>query len=621
MPNIIPALSTYNLPSRDRWVPKVRAGQFFIGDRRYHLFANKQCLRLEQCRRMRFGLIGDPFGDVTIELDGVPYTNFEIQGTDAVLDLQDIETHIAYWAQFVWDDDRWGYFDAGFVLTDDTQVKFTYNTLVWNTSTHSFDTVPVVQYQRFADAQEEYWLPNPPVPGTPVVITDDSKIATDQRDYAIEYDVAPDGHITFNAPKNYAPNPNFQAAPTGSPTIPVDWLRSDPVGIERHEGTGYVGQWCLRFTGTTGKARAMIDMDADTPLALSVYARMNGTGSLGTAYLEAVYKAANGDILDTAGAVIGADPDPGPYSIRNAAELSGRDWQRVSIIMGPDDDLEPTTGVIPTGVVEVEVRLWGQGTGSLDFDAVQLERNKYVNQYGWIGPDSTVEVETDPTGIYEPNPVGDSWPFPEYNHVDLNAASEDAHGGFLFMEEFSDFHDEDFDGGGVDDTDPTGVPRGIVPRTGVFWRFGRRNTPYARMCGRTKLRNRFPLRLENQPYVDPVNQYQTPREPVSMLVVPPDNTRRDVNGVLHASIADGEAVVASAIFRDSMGNPVMHERVQVTVSGTGSVSPSEVFTNDGGRVLATYTRPTGSATGESRGQVVFTHEYSGITDRLHMDYT
>jgi hypothetical protein len=585
MPNIIPALSTYNVPDRDRWVPNVRAGHFFIGDRRYYLYADKACLRLEQCRRMRFTLVGDPYGDVTVDLDGVPYTNFVIEANEAVVDLQDIETHIAYWGQFSWDDTRWGYFDAGFILTDDTQVTFTYNTLVWNATTHQFDVTAIVQHARFRDAEEEYWLPEDLIPNTPVVITDDSKLATDQRDYAIEYDVAPDGRITFNAPRNYVPNPNFDVAPTGSPSIPVDWLLSDPANIQRYQGTGYIGQWVLRFANTTGKARAMIDVAANTPLGLSVYARMDGTGSRGTAYLEAVYKTSAGDILSTAGAVIGADPDPGPYSIRNAAELSGRDWQRVSIIMGPDDDLEPTDGVIPTGVAEIEVRLWGQGTGSFDFDAVQLERNKFVSQHGYIGPASTVEFEQDPTGIYAPNLVSHSWPFPELNHVDLNAASEDAHGGFLFMEEFGDASDTDLDVGGVDDTDPTGVPRGIVPRTGVFWRFGRRNLPYARMCGRTKLRHRYPLRLENQPYVDPVNQYQTPREPVSVLIVPPDNTRRDSNDVLHASISAGEDVTASAIFRDSVGNPVMHERVQITVSGTGSVTPSEAFTNDGGRVL------------------------------------
>jgi hypothetical protein len=624
MPNVIPALSSYNIPVRDRWVPKVRAGYFFIGDRQYYLYADKSCLRLEQCRRMRFALSGDPIGDVLTWLDGIPYTNVEIQGTDAVVNLQDIESNIAYWAGAVWDAARWGYFEAGFVLTDDTQVTFHYNILVWNAATHEFDTQAIVQHSRFRDAEEEYWLPIVPLPDAPIVITDDSKLPTDQRTYAIEFDTASDGRITFNAPRNYVPNPNFDAAPTGSPEIPNDWLLSGtPPQIWRYQGTGYVGQWTLQFDGSfTGKARAMIDMAVDTPVALSSRARMTGTGYCsGAAHMEMVYKDALGRILSTAGVVIGNDPDPGPYSLSTDALLMGSQWQTLSIVAGPDDDLEPTAGPIPTGVVEMEVRLWGTGLCPLEFDAVQLERNRLVSQYGYIGPSSTVEFEQDPTGIYTPDPIGRSWPYPELNHIDFNAASEEAHAGFLIAEEFSDTFDGDLDIGGIDDSDPTGVPRGIIPRTGVYWRFGRKNLPYARVCGRAKLRNRYPLRLTNWGYTDPVNQYQTAREPTSVLLVPPENTRRDVNDILHASLAAGETVRASAIFRDALGNPIMHEPVDITVDGTGSPGSAVEYTSGAGRVLTTFTTPTGTAPGESRGRLTFQHRFSGITDTLHLDVT
>ena len=262
MPNIIPALSTYNIPTRERWVPSVRAGWFYIGDRSYYLYANKECLLLQQCRRMRFSLVGEPVGSVQVSLEGVSYTNFEIQGSDLVLILEDIESYIAYWAKNVWDATAWGYFDAGFILTDDSQITVNYNILTWNPATHSFTTTPIIQHARFSEAEEEYWLPQAIIPGTPIVITDDSKLPTDERDYAIEFDVAPTGRITFNAPRNWAPNSNFEAAPTGHPELPCDWELSDPANMQRYQGTGYCGLWTLYDDSITGKARQAPDPGA-----------------------------------------------------------------------------------------------------------------------------------------------------------------------------------------------------------------------------------------------------------------------------------------------------------------------------------------------------------------------
>lgn len=620
MPNIIPANSTYTIPDRDRWVPKVRAGHFFIGDRRYYLYASKKTVRLEQCRRMRFPLAGAPVGDVVCRLEGVPYTNFEIQGTDAVLNLEDIESHISYWAQFVWDARKWGYFDAGFILTDDSVVDFDYQTLVWNTSTHGFDTIAINQHTTFRDGVESYQLPDTPIPGTPIVITDDSKLATDGRSYAIEFDVDGEGNIDLNAVRNYVLNPNMEVTPSGgSPNYPSDWLLGDTTGaIRRYPGTGYVGAWTCWFDGaTTGKVRQEVDIDADTPLSLIAKVRMAGTGTAGIGYLEMAFKGTGGNIYGTGGSIIGADPDPAPFSLRDQISVTTADWAELSLVAGPNDTFEPTDGVIPSDITEVEVRFHGTGTGPMEFDAIQLARTKYVPQYGYISPDATVEYETDPTGIYRPDPHGLSWPFAELNHIDLNAASEESHAGFLMLEEFSDSHDEDLDIGGIDTTDPTGVPRGILPKSGSYWRFGRRNLPYARMDGRTKLVRRYPLRLENREIFEPVSSYQSPREPAACLMALPENTRRDASRKIYTTVTSGESIVVSAIFTDGHGNAVPQERVLIWNTGDGSVSAAEDFTNDAGRVMVTFT--AGSTTGAGVDELAFRHQLSGLTRSVNID--
>jgi len=364
----------------------------------------------------------------------------------------------------------------------------------------------------------------------------------------------------------------------------------------------------------------MITHTFDRPTSISAYCRMEGTGYVGTGYLEIAFKTDSGQIIDANGSVIGMDPDIGPYSIRKSVVLNGKDWTRITIVTGQDDDVEPTDDIIPANIEEIEVRLHGGGTGPIEFDAVQVEENKFVSQYGYIGPSSTVEFEQSATGIYSPDPTGRSWPYPELNHIDLNGASEECNLGFLMLEEFSDSSDEDLECGGIDYTDPTGVPRGVVPRADVYWKFGRRNLPYARLNGRTKLRNRYPLRRENQGYNEPVNPYQVHREPVTMLIIPPENTRRDNDRVLHTPMTPGETLPVSVVIRDAEGNAAIHERVTAWVVGTGSLDATGYYTNDGGRVKVLYTAPTGSAAGESRGGIVFNHELSGLVRTLDIDF-
>lgn len=617
MPDIIPALSTYNLPTRYRWMPKFRAGQFYIGDRKYYLYAQKKCLRLEQCQLVTADLASAPYAVTDVELDGIAYSNYKVAGQSIILDLEDIDSHIGYWAKFTWDATRWDYFSAGFVLSDDTQITVKYTTLVWDSVNHQFTVTAVTQYIRLGDTTKIYKIPDTPIPDTPVVITDDSKLPTDARSYAIEYDVAPDGAITFNAETNYAPNPNFTVAPTGYPHYPYDWELVDTTGhIFRTSGTGYVGLYTLRMHDPTGKARAIITMGPDEPLTLSAWARMSGEGTTGVAYVEMAFRDSSGNILDADGNTIGADPDIVPYSVRASASLSGREWTRAHVSAGESTSFETADCVLPDDMTEVEIRLWGTGTGPIDFSAVQLEHRLSPTQYGYIGPASTVEYETDPTGIWRPDPTGIVWPFPELCHVELNAASEENHAGFVVFEEFSDWTDEDIDAGGIDETDPTGVPRGIVPRTGIFWEFGRRNLPYARMDGRTKLVNIYPLRGENQDYEHFVNTYPTPKEPKRATIVPPDNTRR-LSEELHAVVRASDGILVSCIFTDIEGNSVPHELVLISNTGAGTIDKASDYTNDAGRVLCAYTGA--SVTGAGQDVIRFTHQLSGLVGTLHVD--
>lgn len=614
MPSIIPATGSYTVEDRDRWMPKVKAGYFFIGDRKYHLYALKKCIRVEQCKKLRLHMAVLPSTITSLKIDSVSYTNYIIDGLDVVVDLEDIDQHINTWYSSVWGERRKGYYADGVILTEDAEIEIEYTGMVWDSTTHSFTSVSVTQYFYVRDGEEYYSLPDTPIAGSPVIITDDSKLDSDAREYSIEFDSDYEGNLTFNAAKNYALNPNFGAASGSHPEVPLDWELFDATGnMHRFAGTGYVGLWTLYMNGVTGKARSVVPISTIGPLALSVRARMATTGHSGTGYLEIAYRDVDNQILDGDGNVIGIVPDPTPYAVRAIGDLDDRTWTEISLVVGDNTDVEPTDDTVPSGVEAVEIRLFGSGSGPIEFDAVQLQKSALVTQYGYISPGASVEYELNGTGSWTPDPSSLSDPFTELNHVDLNAANEEGHSGFLIMEEFSDTYDSDLPVGGSDTDNPQVTYRGIVPKTGGFWRFGRKNLPYARVDGKNKLVHRYPQRLENQGYNDPVNPYQDPRDPAFGFIIPPDNTRRDASGYLHIGIKALTEDVVSCAMMDQYGNPIIHELVSI-VTTTGSLSATGRYTNDAGRVKIGYTAPAAGT-----GTLDFTHVLSGKTWRTYVD--
>lgn len=607
MTAIIPASGHVNPERREVWRPRLKSGYFYIKDRQYYLYARKRTLYVGEARQLRQELAGMPVpGTMSVKIEGVPWTNWWIEGRDLVVSLEGSEGDAAYWGQLSWDITLWDLFKTSIEALPENQIWISYDYYDWNTAPaptgQKFDIKSITQYFRIGDAEETHHLPDDWVPGAPVVITDDSRGIYDGRTHRVQFRVTePKRTIEFNREDNLVSNPHFQRGVSG---MPASWYLVS--GAAWQQGTGYVGENYLYVP--SGMAVQEVPATGE-PIAIDAWVRGSGEARLELAYRHGSW------IIDQSGNVIGTSPDFGLSSLQKTLTLTD-EWARLSAVVGTGTEFDPTDALFPDICDAMEVRL-ARNSGHAEFGAVSVRYDSRSSLYNYVDPTGTIEYETDPSGFWQHRP-SDRFPWEDEWEVDMNAVNEPSHAGFLVISEEGEPTDESigmgamtFEEAGAYGTDD--YPQGVRPwPSGVHHEFGRRHLPYAKIRGYRKLRQTQTFDNENQPaQLFEVTEPRRPKEPKNIVLSSPASLYRDSGGLTWMVywVNRNRREFVSAQFLDSEGNPLIHDWVDITAGISGFVvDPTGAYTDRAGRVVTAF---SGQATAPlPSGQLVFTHAKS-----------
>jgi hypothetical protein len=619
MTYIVPVTGQIEELRRTQWRPKLRAGYFFIKDRQFYLYARKRTILVRDTIELKLPLAGIPdVSSIQVSIEGVPWTNWRVVGRDLYVSLLGLEGSAAYWAQLEWDVTQWDFFKSSIELLADNQIYVSYDFYQWNSSPsptgQKFDVLSTSQYFRISDAEVVNKMPADYVRGAPVVITDDTVEVWDARKTQMQFRITePSRLLEFNMAPNRVHNPHFASSLSGQPR---DWYVND-AGIQVVQGSGYVGRQFLQ-TYPTGRASQDVGITAGHPIVVESWVRGSGVATM-----ELAYRIGSG-IYDPTGAFLGTEPNFGLYSVR-ATGLADSDWSRLSLVLGYGTSFDPVDALYPDLCDQIEVRL-GALTGVAEWGAIQLRYGWRPGQYGYVSMSGTIEYEIDPSGFHRPHSK-DYYPYEEEWNPDANSVNDESHGGFLVISEDGEVDDVGlgigemtFDEPGVyGELLPTGYPQGVWPlQSGARHEIGRRHLPYAMTRGQQKLRQTQIFDLENQQAsLKNVTEPRVPRDPSKVLIASPASMYRDGSGEPYIVMwpLSGRHEFVAAMLRDTWGNPIVHDWIDVIPSGNLSVDPSGAYTNRGGRIVTELSGWLPTVPSSLR----FVHKASGVEGRVNID--
>ena len=624
MPSVVPAVVQFDELRRTRWRLKMRSGYLWIQDRLYYLYAKKRAIYYRDTRELRAELAGLPVdGTVQVKVEGIPWTNWHLEGRTIVVSLMGLEGRAGYCANLTWDLSLLDFFKSGAEAAPDNFINVAYDYKAWNATTKGFDVNSIVENFRIGSMDVLHRMPADYVRGAPVVITDDTVKPWDGRGTQLQFKIVePSREIQVNGEPNLVLNPHFSEYPTGQPSVPGRWYLTEPTGAARVEGSGYVDRAMLAIDGT-GKVAQDVEVVGGSPVVVEAWYQGDGSGE---AFLELAFKtpASGRQIVDTSGNPIGWDPDFGVYSVRVSGQVS-RDWSRLSVVLGQGTEFDPADALYPDVCDRIEIRLWKNSANRVRFGAVRSAVGVRPGQYIYVPDSGTVEYETDPSGFYRHHPR-EMFPYEDAWDADANPVNDESHGGFLAVTEDGAPVDEDLGLGELVYDDPaaygTGYPQGVVAHpSGVRHLFGRRNLPYAKVDGYQKLRQTQIFDLENQPpSLREVTVPTRAARPGSVVLASPGNMYRDQSGLprLVVSPLTGAAEFVAALFSDGFGNGIVGDWVEIFTSGAAQASPSGMYTNHAGRV-STRVSSTDHVPGSGVAELYFRHYASQFVGSLIID--
>ena len=244
------------------WQPRVHLGPFHAKDDGYHLFVKKKTVYIREIQRTSF-----PLSALTTRV-----------GAKVLIAGRDVTDTVVWWID-------------GYVFTvahsgieginETTEVELQGYQRTWNSAADQFGTLFVKHRWRIVDGVQSFVLPDNPVLGEPIVITDDllapgNELAL-RQEFRPVYDPDRDEtKIEFAGPRNLWPNPDFSY---------LDWEQPIVVdGVLAAEFTGFLPRdYEVEGTGllaTIPPYRTVNGLDF-APLRGS-WAMLFGPGSLST---------------------------------------------------------------------------------------------------------------------------------------------------------------------------------------------------------------------------------------------------------------------------------------------------------------------------------------------------
>jgi hypothetical protein len=393
------------------WSPRVHSGPFFVRDGAYHLFSKKKGLYVRDIQRTTF-----PISATMTE-----------QGARVYVGGQEVTTTADWWISgYTFTIRHSGIED----VSETTEVELQGYQRVWNEEAGQFGTVFVKHRWKISEGVQEYALPDNPVLGEPVVITDDLLCPGNMLGLRQEFRVAYDSErdetlIEFAGPKNLWPNSDFSyideeiEGTVDETTLALPFTGYQPRDHEIQGDRIYTipayrsangldfaplrGAWALLMgTGDLDDYVAQrVVVDPTQAYTFSAYAASMETG-IGASVRVGV------SFVDRDGIVLSAH---GPYEVPlDEQEAPDLEWRRFGFPFydEPDETLNRkpfedfaypvTTGLsMPANTHEILVRIHpGTGLGLVALDAFQIEKGYRPGLYTRIpnATELTIEYES-----------------------------------------------------------------------------------------------------------------------------------------------------------------------------------------------------------------------------------
>lgn len=393
------------------WRPKLATGYFYVKDRGYHLYADKQTKMLEELKISEFTLTGYPrsLDSCSLLINGISYTDFNISGD--ILKVYHPDPIEYFTTNGTNDPDRRGMAFNGMTWKPDDDVSLAYEYLY--SSAGTIMTGEATGEFTFRDASSKYKMPDPFY--RPVIMTDDGITPTSAREFTPEFTIDPMGFLSINQEDNYVYNPAFEITPimTGISSDPIFWTPSDASGVFSYiTRYSYYGTKALVLPSGESVYQD-INVPSGEQMRMSVWSRSPKASELELSFQY---------LTSLTGTPTGAETTA-------TGEPSG-DWTQT---------YQDFSGDYTAG----RVKFTNNGPNPLFIDGVQVNEGSGL-QFSHVPGAATVEYDADPSGLFIPG-SGD------YNIDDINLNPTIGHNtrGFVSLGQYiDDPHDEPLYKGG-----------------------------------------------------------------------------------------------------------------------------------------------------------------------------
>lgn len=368
------------------WYPKVHSGHFYVRDEQYYLYADKVGVYLKDCHFTTFPL--------TVPL---------VQVSEVIVSGEDVTS-----------DSDWFSEGLTFTLKHSTETTIDGDTEVevrgyyndWSQDDLAFVRKHVRHRWKVREGGQRYALPTNPVPGAPIVITDDTINPLDTlglaQEFRTKYDAERDvTELEFCGARNYWENPEFAYA---SGSVPENYQYTGGISAVTGDNLGRAlrGDRFLKLTGEGWVSQEIPTTELEA-WTLSLYATSRSASETGSFGLSI-------GLLDQERREI---TSYGPY-YGSVSPLTGdTTWTRFGIGIGHTEDLPP--GHPGIGVEELAEAIALDNatrylnvkilyhTGDVGIDCVQLEKGYEATTYTRLprSTDMTVEYESSESTFYQ----------------------------------------------------------------------------------------------------------------------------------------------------------------------------------------------------------------------------
>lgn len=373
-----------------KWVPKIRTGFFYVGDRQYYLFEKKATCYLAEITwtRLRLAAVVDP-ATITVYFRGIEVSAEAYRVDGPYIEVNHSRLYTTYpgktFNELHLDVDWHDPVDLGIEFAPDDTIRVVGTGKYSVTGSGTFTSVVVDQYIPLYDGERIYRFDVIPERHAPVVITDDSLYSWDGRQFSPQFSIDySTGELTFNAAKQLLYNSFFDNGtdywmPIGGGIGTISQSDAFYGEIGRKP---YIGLFMMQFDVGTGVGiKQRIRVEETRPHAFNTLVR---AVQAATVYLTFRY-------YDVTNTLLGTDTD-------SLFLPAGSDWTKIHKLINRYNQVRNPDYEMPAGTYEMEIELTHDGN-SLDVDHICLYESHLETDLYTPNPLSTVEFEVG-TGLY-----------------------------------------------------------------------------------------------------------------------------------------------------------------------------------------------------------------------------